>query len=529
MSRIKIIIASFFFLVLGFPALAQTGGQTLTITPPLIKNNVNPGQVWKSYVKVVNNNATAVKVYHELKDFRGGTESGTVDFLEGDKKNLDYLSNWIKIDEDFVDLKPYESVEIPFIVVVPEDASPGGHYTAILLGTKPSDDDEGGSVMKVSSMLASLILLNVSGDIEESGRIREFSTNKTVYSEPKVVFDVRFENTGNVHLQPQGEIRIYDWFGNDKGAIKINQGTEFGNVLPKTIRKWNYTWEGSNNLLEMGRYKASLILGFGGESGRQTIDQQRYFWVINVKLILFTVLPIILFIALIFFLIRTYIKRAVKRARKELGLVEDNKDHTHTDEDTEPTIEKERVWPKFLLGVFFVMCFVAIVFFVVFYVNSKNNEFSDKYEKNNKETLTPKPINLEAIIPDKNKGLEKETTTTQAPVAVDKEVKKEGSTDKGENGVKEHSGLFTVDVLNGSGRAGVARSVAKMLEDDYIIGRVDNADAYEYTYTFIKYKKGLKDEAEKIKEFFTDDTEIEEDDEMNGDIVVIVGKEYEVQ
>lgn len=500
-------------------ASAQSGKQALTITPPLIKNNAVPGQIWKSYVKVVNNNDFKVNVYNELRDFRGGTESGTVDFLNIDENNPNLLSNWIEISVEPVELAPFESKEIPFVVEVPEDASPGGHYTAILLGTRPMENENGGSVMKVSSMLASLILLNVEGDVEESGRIREFSTNKSFYTDAKVLFDVRFENTGNVHVQPQGEIRIYDWFGNDKGVLNINHNTEFGNVLPKTIRRWNFTWEGGNNLLEMGRYKASLIMGFG-ESARQTINRDHYFWIINIKLLLFTVVPIIVFVLLIILIIKAYIKRAIRKTKEELGL--EAEAHKNEEEDLVATEDKKRAWPKFLLAVIIFLLIVLAAFWIVFYVSQKNNEFSEKYKNNQNENIEPKVIDFK----EDEKEDEVEDKNSQEAIEA-------GEEDEDKNEEKEEEdvfeGPFSVTVLNGSGVSGAAGSVAEMLKNDYTIGDISNADAYEYAFTFIKYKKGLRDEAVKLKEFFSEEAEIREDNEMEEDVVIIVGKDYEVK
>ena len=160
---------------------------------------------------------------------------------------------------------------------------------------KPLNKKNKGSSIKISSLLASLILLNVDGEVNENGRIREFSTDKKLYSEPKVDFSVRFENIGNVHIQPQGEIRIFNFWDKDCGVIQINHNTTFGNVLPQGIRKWNFSWEGEKNLLEMGRYKAVMVLGYG-ERERETIDQTLYFWVIYTKPLLMMIGGLLLFI-----------------------------------------------------------------------------------------------------------------------------------------------------------------------------------------------------------------------------------------
>lgn len=310
---IFIFCVSFLFVV---PVFAQDS-VTLSITPPLIKNSMNPGDIWKSSVKVVNNNPDELTIYVEAVDFRGKQEDGVVEFLETPVKSTStddigpFLSQWIVLEEKEVVIPAFGSKEIPFIIDVPENASPGGHYAAILAGTKPPADGMNGSVIKVSSLLASLVLLNVKGDIEERGIIREFSSDKSFYDNANINLTVRFENLGNVHLQPLGEIKIFAPFNKLKQSITINHNSEFGNVLPQSIRKWNFNWTGEKNILEMGRYRADLILGYG-EEGRQADNRSIYFWVIYPKPVLIAFAVTFLIILIIVLLIRFYIRRAIR-------------------------------------------------------------------------------------------------------------------------------------------------------------------------------------------------------------------------
>lgn len=315
----KTIIAVFIFFLafINAPFVCAQDGITLSITPPLIKNNMNPGDIWKSTIKVANNNPEEHIIYVEAVDFRAKQEDGVVEFLSSEKIGTSsegmspFLSQWIVLEENEVVIPAYGSREIPFIIDVPDNASPGGHYAAILAGTRPPADSVSGSVIKVSSLLASLVLLNVKGDVEERGIIREFISDKAFYDKADVGFKVRFENLGNVHLQPLGEIKIYAPFNKLKKTITINHGSEFGNVLPESIRKWEFNWSGEKNLLEMGRYRAELILGYG-EEGRQADNRVIYFWVIYPKPVIIAVSAIIIFILLITVLIRFYIRRAIR-------------------------------------------------------------------------------------------------------------------------------------------------------------------------------------------------------------------------
>ena len=325
-EKFRLTLTIFCFILgisLAASGLAQNDSLALTITPPLIRNNVNPGQLWQSAIKVVNNNDKEITVFARAVDFKGGTEDGTVQFipeeeLAGQKEHL--LSEWLVLPSEGITIAPFQSGNIEFIIAVPETAEPGGHYAAVLVGTAPPADEFSGATIKVASLLGSLLMLNVGGEVVEQGQIREFSTNKKVYGAAKVDFTVRFQNQGNVHIQPQGEIRITDMRGNQKGQIKINHQTEFGNVLPGDIRRWEYTWDDDIGIFDMGRYQADLILGYG-DRARETVNQSLYFWIILFKPLIIILSLIIFFIGSIIIFVRRSVRKAIKETQNLANLV----------------------------------------------------------------------------------------------------------------------------------------------------------------------------------------------------------------
>jgi len=312
-------------LVFSLPVLAQEGGLKMTLTPPLIKNNMNPGETWMSTVKMVNNNKEKLVVYAEIKDFRSNG-SGGVEFIpdeesEGQGSHSGFLKQWMEVQEGPYEIAPYSSIEIPFQIKVPETAEPGGHYAAILIGTKPQGELKG-SGMSISSMISSLVLITISGDVVESGRIREFSTDKTYYKTPKVKLKLRFENTGNVHLQPKGNIIIRDMFGNEKGNIDINKDTAYGNVLPGDIHTWEFAWEGEASIFKMGKYSATINVSYG-EKVVEVDTRSFYFWYLDFKILGIIFASVFGFLLFIFLLIKFYIRRAIKQSQRELEKIKE--------------------------------------------------------------------------------------------------------------------------------------------------------------------------------------------------------------
>jgi hypothetical protein len=518
---------------------------TLSITPPLVKNKVQPGQVWKSSVKLINNNNTPITVYIRVVDFQGRAENGTVQFLseaEIEQVGRDFLlSEWIALEKKEVEIGPQTSEKIPFIIEVPEDAEPGGHYAAILAGTQPPDDRLEGATIQVSSLLASLLLVSVEGETVEAGRIREFSTPNRVYTSPQADFTVRFENTGNVHIQPQGEIRIYDQWNEEQGIITINHRTEFGNVLPGGTRKWEFSWKGERNFFSMGRYRADLVLGYGDEA-RQTENRSLYFWVIYAKPLLIGGGVFLAFILFLIFFIRLYIRRAIARTqaqmaelvksqpvqeaekpRKKVKVAEEKKDaeqvlnlrHSGSeDAKAEPGSVSSRAggvsWRAlrtFLLAGFLLAVVLGAVLTVRYYEwwpePSGDSQPARELSPNQVASM---PGNATSSSPG-----------SSAPVATSTQ-----------SNIPDRQPFL--DILNGSGQGGVAGEAEELIREagGYKIDRVGNAANFDYATTTVYLADKIWQEAGKrLGQILSVQPVLETASGTGRDMIVILGSDFE--
>jgi hypothetical protein len=111
-------------------------------------------------------------------------------------------------------------------------------------------------------------------------------------------------------------------FGKEITVMPFND--KESNVLPKSIRRFEDIFEGKRGL---GKYTASLSLSYGtsandGGQGKQTIYQEKEFWIIPWKFIIPGVLAVIFLIALISLLLKFYKNKAVKRAMQDMGLTQ---------------------------------------------------------------------------------------------------------------------------------------------------------------------------------------------------------------
>ncbi len=300
---------------LGFFLPAYSYAQeslSLSVTPPLFQLNTAPGDVWKSSIKVINTNAYELTVYAEVYHLEPQGEDGQGTFLHregGFSPEGPLLANWMDVSALPIVIPPEQSADVPVTIMLPKNAAPGGHFAAVLIGTRPPEGVTG-SVVKTAQIVTSLFFLRVAGDVQEKGTIREFSVAHLFREKPEAEFSLRFENSGNVHLQPQGGITVYNMWGKERGFIPINQRSHFGNVLPGSIRKFDFSWRGEASISDIGRYAAEATLTFG-EEGRQNTTSRVYFWVIPLKAGLITIGSFALFIFFVVWMIRRYINRAM--------------------------------------------------------------------------------------------------------------------------------------------------------------------------------------------------------------------------
>ena len=142
---------------------------------------------------------------------------------------------------------PHSTQKMQFRVTIPNSATPGGHYGAVMF---KNQDSATGSQIQFEKKIASIILLTVSGAISENlalnssgitinqissgsnaGGGTSFNPNSIIDTIPwyqslfgtlqndstqqplndfGVNFQIPIKNTGNVHIRPKGKITLLD-------------------------------------------------------------------------------------------------------------------------------------------------------------------------------------------------------------------------------------------------------------------------------------------------------------------------------
>ncbi len=294
------IVLSFFFSAdVVFAQRDQSSG--VGVSPVTFELTANPGDTIGNKIKVHNPTNGAVSVKMEVEDFLPvGEEGGVVTTTEEDEDTTYSLRRWITVLPSEFTLEKGERKEIDFVVEVPKDAEPGGKYGSILAGI--TNSTEGTYSASVVSKTGALVLLTVAGDVKENLIAKNFSAPSFQEYGP-ILFELKFENEGTVHVKPMGYIVVTDWFGNKAIELELSRK----NVMPGAVRKVDVNWD---TKWLFGKYTATLV----GSYGASNTPLEPYvitFTVFPWKLAL-GILIVLIIIFTILFLSRKRLKLAAK-------------------------------------------------------------------------------------------------------------------------------------------------------------------------------------------------------------------------
>jgi hypothetical protein len=191
-------------------------------------------------MEIFNEQTESKTFFSSFENFEPSGDTGSPHFVG----NTGNLSTWIKTNER-IDIAQGEKIIVPYTITIPENAEPGGYFSAIFWGSQDPKTEEAGEV-SIGGKLGVLILLRVAGDIHEEAGLSEFLTasGKRVFTTIPVEFSYRFTNKGDDRVVPLGDITVKNTLGSEVAVLKANESE--GNVLPNSTRRFSVTWGDKN-------------------------------------------------------------------------------------------------------------------------------------------------------------------------------------------------------------------------------------------------------------------------------------------
>ncbi|MFJ5923947.1 WxL protein peptidoglycan domain-containing protein [Kitasatospora sp. NPDC092948] len=150
------------------------------------------------------------------------TDTGQLDLLTGDKKSVG-IGDWVHADRTSVVLPPGESVEVPFTVTVPDNATPGDYVGGVLTSLRQPDEAEG---INVDRRLGIRVKLRVGGDLRPTLAIENLHVDYSGPADPFASGDATvtytIHNTGNAVLSARQSVSVagpFGWLRAEAGRI----------------------------------------------------------------------------------------------------------------------------------------------------------------------------------------------------------------------------------------------------------------------------------------------------------------------
>jgi hypothetical protein len=289
-----------------------SSAEGLELSPAIVNLNADAGKTYTVTINVMNTTSSRLSFTTSTDDFGSKDETGTPSIiLNADGTGPTSIKQWVATIPSFT-LAPHEKEPIKAIITVPANAEAGGHYGVVRFSGTPTDAN--GSTLGLVASAGTLVLVRVSGDIHEDLKLTTFSAAShdekegTFFENGPLKFVERFTNTGNVHVQPVGQIEIRDTFGNLVTTLKVNDAK--GNVLPGGVRRFE---QDLDKYWLFGHYTANLSIAYGtqGEAIVNTIS----FWVIPYKLTLLAIVVLITILYVFTKLIKRYNTFIINRAK----------------------------------------------------------------------------------------------------------------------------------------------------------------------------------------------------------------------
>jgi hypothetical protein len=303
MLKILLLASGFFLLVFQAKAYTIENYQEnvedrFVVSPVNLELNLSPGESISQKMTVVNRLGKTVDFSISKEDFTGSNDPDKSSVLLGEESGGETSAkNWMTPEVDQISLNHGDRLNFSIEIKVPENATPGSHYAGVIVSSGEEDaKSESGSMVKLVSRVGMLILINVPGDIRESGKITEFGAGKRFYRTGPVEFSGVFQNSGNVYEKVRGEVSIKNIWGSEVALVPMKEWVVLSNSSRRQKTEWGRKWM-------MGRYTAQMAAyyGFGGSLSAKGDSVVFYVFPWNIALLLLVVLVFVYYLLRFFF------------------------------------------------------------------------------------------------------------------------------------------------------------------------------------------------------------------------------------
>lgn len=209
----------------GGKARAEGALEEITISPTDKHYELNPGETVNDSFTILNSGQVEYDfiAYSSPYSVSNGNYNAVYD-VNAPRSDA---FKWVQMDTTKWHATVRQTINIPFTIRVPANATPGGHYGILFAETQPDGDTTGIARKKRIGMI---LYIKVKGDAVNEGSIKKISTD-WFYSHAPITAKVSVQDTGNTDFIAKTKMTVTDLFGNVKYAMPQEY-----NILPGTNR-----------------------------------------------------------------------------------------------------------------------------------------------------------------------------------------------------------------------------------------------------------------------------------------------------
>jgi hypothetical protein len=202
----------------------------IQISPVSSRINLSPSQVYNGTIKITNVGAEnfSFKVYASSY---GVTDLDYEPTFDSDS-SYTQLAKWVSFEQtEYKDITPNQTLEIPYVINVPEN-SPGGGQYAVLFAETLSEGTQSTASASITtiSRVGSLLFADLGGESRMQGEVSSFEQSSWIQGPIKSEAIVK--NDGNIDFVTQQTFTVRTLFGRE---VYSNSASKY--VLPETSRK----------------------------------------------------------------------------------------------------------------------------------------------------------------------------------------------------------------------------------------------------------------------------------------------------
>ncbi len=230
--------------LLALNSLSHTAADTkppaptnaISLSPFLQNITVTTSDTSKTFnLELTNHSKSVQELDLTSRDFGSLNDTGGVLLISDPKNNYSQhygLTSWLTLGTDTVVLQPDEARSVLVSINNRDDLQPGGHYGAVVVSVRSLDDKTGNHVV-VNQQLLSLVLVDKQGGDHFDMQLKSVEQNGNWLHLPSSV-KLQFQNPGNVHVTPRGQVLLRNPAGSVVAKGFINSESAF--ILPASLR-----------------------------------------------------------------------------------------------------------------------------------------------------------------------------------------------------------------------------------------------------------------------------------------------------